>query len=59
MELVRADATTWSGPAADVVIAIADQVWAVVDQHRDGWLHGYRGVLGFAFPPLVRTATGT
>lgn len=33
----------------------ADEVRAVVDQHRDGWLHGYRGVLGFAFLTLAHT----
>lgn len=27
----------------------ADEVRARADQHRAGWLHGYRGVLGFAF----------
>ena len=26
---------------------------ATVDEHRHGWLHGYRGVLGFAYLTLV------
>ncbi|WP_170211992.1 SAM-dependent methyltransferase [Saccharothrix australiensis] len=32
----------------------ADEVRAIVDEHRDGWLKGYRGVLGFAYLTLVR-----
>jgi ubiquinone/menaquinone biosynthesis C-methylase UbiE len=32
-----------------------DEVKAVVDEHRDGWLHGYRGYLGFAYLTLVRS----
>jgi len=32
----------------------ADEVRAVVDEHRDGWLHGYRGILGFAYLTLAR-----
>lgn len=31
-----------------------DEVRAVVDKHRDGWLHGYRGYLGFAYLTLAR-----
>ena len=31
----------------------ADEVRAVVDRHRAGWLHGYRGVLGFAYVTLA------
>ena len=30
-----------------------DEVRAAVDRHRAGWLHGYRGVLGFAYLTLV------
>ena len=30
----------------------ADDVRATVDRHRAGWLHGYRGVLGFAYLTL-------
>ena len=29
-----------------------DEVRAAVDRHRAGWLHGYRGVLGFAYLTL-------
>lgn len=32
----------------------AAEVRAAVDGHRNGWLHGYRGVLGFAYLTLVR-----
>lgn len=32
----------------------AAEVRAAVDDHRNGWLHGYRGVLGFAYLTLVR-----
>jgi hypothetical protein len=32
----------------------AAEVRAAVDNHRNGWLHGYRGVLGFAYLTLVR-----
>jgi SAM-dependent methyltransferase len=32
----------------------AAEVRAVVDAHRDTWLHGYRGVLGFAYLTLAR-----
>src|SRR3954453_10558165 len=28
---------------------------AALDQHRDGWLYGYREVLGFAYLTLVRS----
>ncbi len=31
-----------------------DQVRAVADQHRDGYLNGYRGLLGFAYLRLAR-----
>jgi hypothetical protein len=31
-----------------------DEVKTVVDEHRDTWLHGYRGYLGFAYLTLVR-----
>jgi SAM-dependent methyltransferase len=31
----------------------ADEVRTELDKHRDGWLHGYRGVLGFAYLTLV------
>jgi len=31
----------------------ADEVRTELDAHRDGWLHGYRGVLGFAYLTLV------
>ena len=31
----------------------ADEVRAVVDRHRNAWLHGYRGVLGFAYLTLA------
>ncbi|MDQ1383845.1 MAG: hypothetical protein QOG65_1224 [Actinomycetota bacterium] len=31
----------------------AARVRAEVDAHRSGWLHGYRGVLGFAYLTLV------
>ena len=31
----------------------ADEVRAEIDSHRDGWLHGYRGILGFAYLTLV------
>ncbi|WNV84165.1 class I SAM-dependent methyltransferase [Umezawaea sp. Da 62-37] len=30
------------------------EVRAVVDNHRDTWLHGYRGYLGFAYLTLAR-----
>ncbi|MFI9010603.1 SAM-dependent methyltransferase [Actinosynnema sp. NPDC053489] len=32
----------------------ADEVRRVVDEHRDGWLKGYRGELGFAYLTLAR-----
>lgn len=32
----------------------ADEVRAVVDEHRDRWLHGYRRILGFAYLILAR-----
>jgi SAM-dependent methyltransferase len=32
----------------------AAEVRAAVDHHRNGWLHGYRGVFGFAYLTLVR-----
>jgi SAM-dependent methyltransferase len=32
----------------------AAEVRAAVDDHRNGWLHGYRGVLGFAYLTLAR-----
>ncbi|WP_308258626.1 SAM-dependent methyltransferase [Saccharothrix obliqua] len=32
----------------------AERVRAVVDEHRDGWLKGYRDSLGFAYLTLVR-----
>ncbi|MEU4742576.1 methyltransferase domain-containing protein [Actinosynnema sp. NPDC023658] len=32
----------------------ADEVRAVVDDHRDGWLKGYRGEFGFAYLTLAR-----
>ncbi|MEV8442293.1 methyltransferase domain-containing protein [Actinosynnema sp. NPDC051121] len=32
----------------------ADEVRAVVDEHRDGWLKGYRGEFGFAYLTLAR-----
>jgi SAM-dependent methyltransferase len=32
--------------------AAADDVQAAVDAHRNGWLRGYRGVLGFAYLTL-------
>ncbi|MCE6994821.1 methyltransferase domain-containing protein [Saccharothrix sp. S26] len=32
----------------------ADEVRKVVDDHRDGWLTGYRGHLGFAYLTLAR-----
>jgi cyclopropane fatty-acyl-phospholipid synthase-like methyltransferase len=31
----------------------ADETRAEIDAHRDAWLHGYRGVLGFAYLTLV------
>jgi cyclopropane fatty-acyl-phospholipid synthase-like methyltransferase len=31
----------------------ADDVRAELDNHRNGWLHGYRGVLGFAYLTLA------
>jgi hypothetical protein len=31
----------------------AAAVRSVVDEHRNGWLHGYRGILGFAYLTLV------
>lgn len=34
----------------------ADKVRADVDTHRNNWLHGYRGVLGFAYLTLVAPA---
>lgn len=33
--------------------ADADEVRAEIDRHRHGWLHGYRGVLGFAYLTLA------
>jgi SAM-dependent methyltransferase len=33
--------------------AEADDVRAEIDTHRDGWLHGYRGILGFAYLTLA------
>ncbi|GGP62786.1 SAM-dependent methyltransferase [Saccharothrix coeruleofusca] len=33
----------------------AASVRAIVDEHRDGWLKGYRGSLGFAYLTLART----
>ena len=35
--------------------AVAD-VRAEIDTHRNGWLHGYRGILGFAYVTLVAPA---
>jgi SAM-dependent methyltransferase len=32
----------------------ADRVRQAVDDHRRGWLHGYRGILGFAYLTLAR-----
>jgi hypothetical protein len=32
-----------------------DKVRAAVDTHRNNWLRGYRGVLGFAYLMLVRS----
>ncbi|NUT53891.1 MAG: methyltransferase domain-containing protein [Saccharothrix sp.] len=32
----------------------ADEVRAIVDDHRDAWLKGYRGELGFAYLTLAR-----
>lgn len=32
----------------------ADDVRAIVDDHRDGWLKGYRGEFGFAYLTLAR-----
>lgn len=32
----------------------AAEVRTAVDNHRNGWLHGYRGVLGFAYLTLIR-----
>jgi SAM-dependent methyltransferase len=32
----------------------ADEVRAFVDEHRNGWLRGYRGYLGFAYLTLIR-----
>jgi SAM-dependent methyltransferase len=32
----------------------ADELRAEIDTHRANWLHGYRGVLGFAYLTLVR-----
>jgi len=34
----------------------AAEVRAVVDQHRNGWLYGYRGYLGFAYLTLALPA---
>jgi hypothetical protein len=31
----------------------ADDVRAEIDTHRNGWLHGYRGILGFAYLTLL------
>jgi hypothetical protein len=31
----------------------AAEVRALVDEHRTGWLHGYRGFLGFAYLTLA------
>lgn len=33
----------------------ADEVRAVVEEHRNRWLHGYRRILGFAYLTLART----
>jgi SAM-dependent methyltransferase len=33
----------------------ADQVRATADEHRNNWLRGYRGVLGFAYLTLATT----
>ena len=36
----------------------AGEVRRVVDQHRRAWLHGYRGVLGFAYLTLALPGAG-
>ncbi len=46
-----------SGYLADLEEALmvdpsADELRAQADAHRRGWLHGYRGVLGFAYLTL-------
>ena len=33
--------------------ANADEVRKEIDAHRNGWLHGYRGILGFGYLTLV------
>jgi SAM-dependent methyltransferase len=35
----------------------ADQIRTQADEHRDHWLRGYRGILGFAYLTLARATT--